>query len=358
MGTLVIGPAAEFSCYAPFAMVNRHRVFRVLITAIGGWLLAVGLAVPARAQGTATAPAGETAGMVGEVKPGKGRVEMKPAGAADWRPARPLAALRAGDSLRATEDAAAVVVLSGGRGSISVNAARSPYTVPAPDAGPARSDKVKALVQSSMGFLSGAAAETPRAALVTRSVSVPPVVLSPRNTSVLPGALAFEWVGHRAGRYAVQVVGPGGVVLDRPEVVGNRLAYPTDAPPLAPGTRYTLRVLAGNQAPQESWFEVVAPTRAEAVRTDVSVLEQSFERTDSSTTRVILKTGLLASNGLMHDARRQVVDALASTPDDPVLYTLLGALYERAGLRQQASTAYQEAQLLMDAGGPSTPAPR
>ena len=91
------------------------------------------------------------------------------------------------------------------------------------------------------------------------------------------------------------------------------------------------------------------------MRADVSVLEQSFEPTDTATTRVILRTGLLASNGLMHDARKQVIEALAATPDDPALYTLLGALYERTGLRQQAATAYQEAQILMDAGGPAAP---
>jgi hypothetical protein len=94
-------------------------------------------------------------------------------------------------------------------------------------------------------------------------------------------------------------------VLDRPEVVGNRLVYPAEAPSLAPGTRYTLRVLAGGQSPQESWFE--------------------------------------ASNGLPRDARKQVVEALAAAPDDPALHTLQGARYERGGLRQQTARAYQEA---------------
>jgi len=103
---------------------------------------------------------------------------------------------------------------------------------------------------------------------------------------------------------------------------------------------------------------VMAPARAEAVRADVGALEQSFDATDTATTRVILRTGLLASNGLMHDARKQVIEALAVTPDDPALYSLLGALYERTGLRQQAATAYQEAQILMDAGRPPAPTPR
>src|SRR5258705_13737968 len=122
-------------------MSNHRRALHLLLAAAGG-LLAAGMAVPARGQGMATAPAGETAGMVGEVKPGKGRVETKPAGGADWRATRPPATPPAGDSLRATQDAAVGVVLSGGRGTISVNAARWPYPVPAPDAGPARSDKV------------------------------------------------------------------------------------------------------------------------------------------------------------------------------------------------------------------------
>ncbi len=70
-------------------------------------------------------------------------------------PRRPLGALRSGDQLRASEDAAAVVVLSGGRGSVMVTAARSPYAVPAPDAGPTPSEKLKTLMQSSLGFLLG-----------------------------------------------------------------------------------------------------------------------------------------------------------------------------------------------------------
>ncbi|HYB71665.1 MAG TPA: hypothetical protein VEH80_13385, partial [Candidatus Bathyarchaeia archaeon] len=46
------------------------------------------------------AQTGETAGVITEIKPGRGRVEMKPAAGGDWRPARPLLALRAGDSVR------------------------------------------------------------------------------------------------------------------------------------------------------------------------------------------------------------------------------------------------------------------
>lgn len=93
-----------------------------LTTGQGGWARRVACLIVATLVAAAPIPtsvqAPETAGMVGEVKPGRGRVEVKPAGAADWRPARPLGALRSGDHHRASEDAAAVVVLSGGRGSV------------------------------------------------------------------------------------------------------------------------------------------------------------------------------------------------------------------------------------------------
>jgi predicted Zn-dependent protease len=135
--------------------------------------------------------------------------------------------------------------------------------------------------------------------------------------------------------------------------VGNQLTYPADATALVPSNRYLVRVTAGGQSPQESWFEVVAPTRAEALRGDLIALDQSLEAGTPDTTRVLLTAGLLAGNGLMHDARRRVLDALSSSPDEPALYQILGTIYERTGLRQQATTAFQEAQLLLDGGRPT-----
>lgn len=95
---------------------------RVLRSLTLGAVLA--LAAPAGAQ------TGETAAVITEIKPAKGRVEVKPAAGGDWRPARPLLALRVGDVVRTTEDASAVVLLSGGRGSVRVAGAAGTLTVP------------------------------------------------------------------------------------------------------------------------------------------------------------------------------------------------------------------------------------
>jgi hypothetical protein len=166
----------------------------------------------------------------------------------------------------------------------------------------------------------------------------------------------IEWVGHRAGRYTFQMLGPAGPFYTRSDVVGNRLEYPAEAPALAAGVRYTVRVVAGSQPAQEAWFEALVPARAESLRADLGAMDQSLEAGTTDTTRVLLGAGLLASNGLMHDARWRVLDALATTPDEPALYQLLGTIYDRTGLRQQASTAFQEAQLLLDGGRPAAPA--
>ena len=71
----------------------------------------------------------ETAAVITEIKPGRGRVEVRPAGSGDWRAARPLVALRA------TEDATAVVLFPSGRGTVRVDRAGSPFTVPGPPVG-------------------------------------------------------------------------------------------------------------------------------------------------------------------------------------------------------------------------------
>src|SRR5207245_2358215 len=80
------------------------------------------------AAGVAAAQSTETVGMITEIKTSHGRVELR--SGSDWRRAGPLQALRAGDALRVTDDAVAVVMLSGG-GTVKVQAANSPYTVAA-----------------------------------------------------------------------------------------------------------------------------------------------------------------------------------------------------------------------------------
>ena len=122
---------------------------------------------------------------------------MKTAGA-DWRPATPLNALRAGGQLRASADASAFVMLSGGRGTIRIAAANSPYTVAAGPADPSKAHKAQTLLTASLGFLAGGPKEPPKAVLSTRSVSRLPEIVTPRNEPVLPDARDWRVSGLQA----------------------------------------------------------------------------------------------------------------------------------------------------------------
>jgi hypothetical protein len=304
-----------------------------------GFLLAL---VPAvLAQST------ETAAVITEIKPGRGRVEVKPAVGGDWRPARPLLALRAGDAVRTTENASAVVLLSGGRGTRRIEGAAGSFTVPGAAAAAAPGQKAKTLMEASLGFLAGVTTESSQAGLAARGAERAPVIVSPRNGRVLPDALAFDWLGSRFTRYTLRVVGPGGPVLERREITGGHWEYPADASALSPNVRYTLQVTATGHPPQEAWFEVVDAGRARAVAGDLAALEQELGPSVSPTSRALLRAGLLARDGLLHDARRVVIAALAADRDEPTLHLLLGDLYTRTGLTDLAALSFDEARFLL-----------
>jgi len=308
-------------------------------------LLLLSLAAPL-APPPARAQTAETAAVITELKPGRGRVEVKVAAGGDWKAARPLLALRAGDAVRTTDNASAVVLLSGGRGTVRVEGASGTFTVPG-GAAPAQGQKARTLVEASLGFLAGTTRESSQAVLATRSATRPPIIVSPRNGRVLPETLAFEWLGSRFTHYTVRVAGPAGPVIERREVTGARWEYPADAPALAPGVRYTLRVAAPGHAPQEAWFELADAERARAVAGDLAGLEQELGASVSPTSRAVLRAGLLAREGFLHDARRVVVAALVTDPDEPTLHLLLGDLYTRTGLTDLATESFDEAQFLL-----------
>jgi hypothetical protein len=299
--------------------------------------------------GPASAQPRETAGVITEIKVGPGKAEIRAAGG-PWRPVAPLQALRAGDEVRASDGASVVVLLSGGRGVAKVDAKNSPYVVGTVVADEGKVDKARTLVAGSLKFLTAGTKEPPKAVLATRATARPPEVLTPRNGPVLPGALAFEWLGNQFSRYTVRIVGPSDVIVERKGVVGARFEYPADAPPLQPGVSYRVEVIAPNQPPQQAAFEIVDPARARAVQADLDALDTALGASTSPNSLAVARAGYLAEIGLLHDARLTVLAALARDPDEPVLHTLLGTLYMQTGLPRQASAAFDAAQSLMTRG--------
>lgn len=319
--------------------MNSHRWRRMM-----GVVLAACLVFSA---GSVAGQGGESAGMITEIKIGKGRVDVKAAGGGDWKPAAPFLAVRSGDAVRASENATAVIFLTGGRGTVKVEAANSPYSVTGAAAG-GKAEKAKSLVAGSIGFLAQGPKEPPKASLSVRAMpgAKAAEVLAPRGGAVLPGPLTIEWLGSQFARYTVKVSSPSGVLLER-KVSGARFEYPADAPKLRPGTRYTIVVAADGKRPHEAHFEVLDASKADAVKRRLGELEASLGPNAPPNTLTALRAGLLADEGLLHDARLIVVSAIAKDPDEPALHALLGHIYAKTGLPDQANQELDEAQFLL-----------
>jgi len=295
---------------------------------------------------TASAQPDETAGMITEIKVGRGTVEMKTADG-DWRRAAPLSALRAGDEVRAAGDASAVVLLTGGRGTVLVRAKNSPYAVGAPRAKDSTAQRVRSLLSSSLGFLAAGPKEPPTALTSSRGGNGTGEILTPRNGMILPDSLVFEWLGSQFSRYRVRIVDSSTVSLERKGVVGARLTYPADASRLQAGVRYQLQVEASGSKPAEAWFEIVNEARAVEIRENLKQLEASLGRRVSPSSRAAVRAGALASDELFHDARLVVLAALAKDPDEPSLHMLLANIYLKTGLPRLAAQSLHEAQFLL-----------
>jgi hypothetical protein len=309
------------------------------MTRVAAWAVVVALGAAAAAP----AQSREVGAMVTEIKPGGGRIEVRGAARPDWRPAGPLLALRVGDSLRATDDATAVVVLVGRRGSVQVDAGRSPFLVTAPPA-ESKLQKAFALLEAGLGFL-GSARETPRPVLSSRSLVRPPRILSPRGGPVLADSLAVEWRGTPFVNYTIRVTAPSGVVLET-GLTGGRLAYPLSALALVPGTVYRVEFYSGTTRLDEVRFEVADRARAAELRRDLQEVEQALGPEVPTSSRAVVQAGVLASRGFLHDARRVVVTAIAADPRQASLHALLGDLYARTGLPHEAEEAYGRARAL------------
>jgi hypothetical protein len=314
-----------------------------------GLLLLLVICIGVFAPSATHAQGSETAGVITEIKVGRGKVQVKPAGVQDWRPAGPLLALRAGDHVRATEDATAVILLIGERGGVRVDAATSPYVVPPIKVEEGKAQKARALLEASLNFLSAAAKELPRGVLSTRGGPKPPAILTPRNGLVLPNSLTFEWHGSRFSRYTIKVVGPNGVLLERTDFAGTRFDYPPEAPPLTSGVRYSFQVIATGHPPQQVWFELLNFLKARAVQRDLEGFEHALRSIVPENSLVALKVGLLLREGLIHDARLVLTSALTKDPDEPTLHLLLGNLYLRTSLPDMAAESYDEAKFLLTA---------
>jgi hypothetical protein len=295
---------------------------------------------------TLPAAAADPVAVVTELRVGRGEVRVRLASEPDWKPPQPLLALRPGDQVRALGDSQVVLVFTGGRGTQVVTAANSPFTVTAP-ATEAASDRLRGLVGGVTDFLLGKQRVPAYSSLSVRSLRDRPLVLvSPRDTRVLPGAITFDWTGSDRRRYRLRVVGREGLLWEQGNLRPNPVAYPSTAPALAPGTRYRWEISTEGQAVQQAEFEVLPASDARRVGEALDLLGPARLAAYPGNTVVLMRAGLLFREGLYHDARQELVAAIARDRDEPSLHLLLGHIYERAGLQDLAAQAFDEAHYL------------
>lgn len=136
--------------------------------------------------------AAEPVAVLTELRLGQGEVQVKFAGEADWMAPQLLLALQPGDQLRAAGDGQAIVVFIGGHGAQTVSPATSPLTIQAPT-GETSAENLRGVLASVMQFLLGQRKATTYQPLTVRKTHQPPLILSPRESRLLPGPLTFEW---------------------------------------------------------------------------------------------------------------------------------------------------------------------
>ena len=319
----------------------RTRCWAVFFVCVGGILESL-----APAHGLA-ASSGDPVAILTEIKPGQGEVRVKLATEADWKAPLPLLSLRAGDQLRATGNATAVLLLIGGQGTVTVSAATSPYTVQAPAAPlSGGSGKTPGLVANLGRILAGKKKELTYVPLAVRSVKQPPLLLSPREGKLL-AAPVLEWAGSDRLRYTIRVFAPQGMVWEQGNLPRGPLPYPPAAPRLLPGVAYRWELEARDFAPQRGEFTILRPEEITKVRESLDALAPSALSGYPKNTVTLMRAGFLFEQELYAEARKELQAAIAADPDEPSLHLMLGHVYERTGLKQLAAEEFDEAQFLV-----------
>src|SRR5215470_11124326 len=154
----------------------------------------------------AKAQSPEISSVITELHQRHGNVEVRRAGTSEWRAAAPLLALYPGDTIRLTQDASIVLVLTKPSGTINLDAATSPYTVPPLPPPEGALQRGVALLRRSLTGLVSIREDLSLLRLGTRGEHKYLVIVSPRNGPVLPGKLEVEWIGPSEARYSIKVL--------------------------------------------------------------------------------------------------------------------------------------------------------
>jgi hypothetical protein len=293
--------------------------------------------------GAAVALSAEPVAVLTEIRKGGpgGEVRVKGAGQDDWRAPQPLMSLGAGDEIRVKGDTARAVIVYTGGATQTITKDNSPFKLGAP---PASRRRVATAFGSVAQFLLGKEKEPVYVQLSTRSIKKDGeanlVILSPRETRLLPSQVKFAWSGPDANKYQIRVYGPSGVAWTVDDVAKQPVAYPASAPKLQPGVRYRWELKTAETLPERAQFEIIPDAEWKRISAQLGEIKSN------DTTSTLVRVKVLFDERLYQSAREELEAAIARDKTEPNLQFMLGHVYDRMGLREQAAEAFDLAQKL------------
>lgn len=195
-------------------------------------------------------------------------------------------------------------------------------------------------------FVTRGSRETGLVALSAMRGEALALLLAPRNTDVLDGRPSFAWRAvEGATRYHVTLSDERGQRWAH-DVTGASLAYPEDAPALAPDADYLWEVEAWSASErlrrESAPFRVIAAERAGAVRANLDRIRESAGG-EASAAGHFLAGSYLFGCGLYRDAADHFETLCRLSPDSPAPHEALGNIYRAVGLMDQAAAEFERA---------------
>jgi hypothetical protein len=279
--------------------------------------------------------------VITELKLNRGDIQVRMPGSKSLERPAVLQSLYVGSQIRASKDAAAVILFTDGMKTVTVNEKNSPFEVKMQQG---KDDQVSVWVKDVARSLLGKKKPPAYVPLAVRGGSQPPTLLSPRSTKLMTDAPTLQWMGMGRQPGTVRVSGPEGVLWSAENIALTQIKYPTSAPRLKPGVEYSWTIEKKGFPAEKAHFSLLAPERVRAINEKLGSLNGAEGL--SKTTLAIIKAGLLSSAELFYDAREILVEAANSDPDEPTLHFLLGEVYEKTGLESLAADEYGEAEFL------------
>lgn len=213
--------------------------------------------------------------------------------------------------------------------------ARNPCPLPSPD---------QALHFEGMFFSSG-----------SRGVpsQIVPSIIYPRGTNILESRPILQWSSTGASKYTIEIWQGSDLVWKKLEVKDNVLAYPAEAPELQSGEEYLLVVTdddTGHKSSGDSnkglGFQVIDPNtfielgKQEQLISNIEALDTAAKKLALA---LVYQQTKVNGRGLWGEASLLLGQVSDEEPNAPVVFLLLGDVFERMKLWNEAQEAYNSA---------------